>query len=166
LNTSPFQSRNYDTGVSMDAGSDEQLILEIKRVFPAPVDSVFGALSDSDKLRKWWGPAGLTVSSLNFRPHVGERYRIEMQPQDGEVFHITGEFRDVDWPARLAYTFAYEEPDNDDVETLVALTVRDLGGSTEVVLTQGPFKTDARRALHRDGWLDSFDKLDRFIVRS
>jgi len=130
----------------------------------APVETVFAALSDSNKLRKWWGPAGFTVSSLNFQPQVGERYRIEMQPRDGAAFFITGEFRDVDAPAQLAYTFAYEEPDEDDIETLVSLTLRDLAGSTEVVLMQGPFKTEARRALHRDGWLDSFDKLDQFII--
>jgi uncharacterized protein YndB with AHSA1/START domain len=152
--------------ISMDAQSNKKLILEIKRVFPAPVDAVFAALSNSDKLRKWWGPVGLTVPSLNFQPHVGERYTIEMQPQGGKPFHITGEFREVDRPARLAYTFNYEEPDDDDIETLVTLTVGDLGGSTEVVLTQGPFKTEARRALHRDGWLDSFDKLGRFIART
>ena len=128
------------------------------------MDTAFAALSDSDKLRKWFGPAGFTVSSLNFKPHVGERYRIEMQPPDGEAFYIMGEFRDVDRPARLAYTFAYEEPDVDDVETLVSLTLRDLAGSTEVVMTQGPFKTEARRALHRDGWLDSFDKLDQLVI--
>jgi uncharacterized protein YndB with AHSA1/START domain len=148
----------------MDARSDEQLILESNRVLLAPVDTVFDALSDPDKLRKWWGPAGFTVSSLNFHPQVGERYRIGMQPPDGEAFHITGEFRDVDRPARLAYTFAYEKPDKDDTETLVSLTLRDRAGSTEIVLTQGPFKTEARRALHRDGWLDSFDKLGQFIM--
>jgi uncharacterized protein YndB with AHSA1/START domain len=150
--------------VSKEARPDEQLILEIKRVVLAPVDSVFAALSDSDKLRKWWGPAGLTVSSLNFQPQVGERYRIKMQPRDGEAFFLMGEFREVERPARLAYTFAYEEPDEDDIETLVSLTLRDLGGSTEVVLTQGPFKTEARRALHQNGWQDSFDKLDQFII--
>lgn len=161
-----FPEHNYHAVLSMDAQSNEKLILEIKRVFAAPVDAVFAALSDSDSLRKWWGPAGIAVTSVNFRPHLGERYRIEMQPQGGEVFHLTGEFREVDRPARLAYTFAYEEPDDDDIETLVTLTVRNLGRSTEVVLTQGPFKTEARRALHRDGWLDSFDKLDRLIART
>jgi uncharacterized protein YndB with AHSA1/START domain len=149
----------------MDARSDE-LILEIQRLFRVPVHAVFAALSDSNELRKWWGPEGFTISSLDFQPQVGERYRIEMQPPDGEAFYLGGEFRDVDRLARLAYTFAYEEPDDDDIETLVDLTLRDLGGSTEVVLTQGPFKTQARRALHRDGWTDSFDKLDRFISAS
>ena len=59
----------------------------------------------------------------------------------------------------------WEEPDPDDVETLVELSFRDLGEATEVALAQGPFKTEARRELHRGGWTDSFDKLERLIAR-
>ncbi|MDP8993047.1 MAG: SRPBCC domain-containing protein [Actinomycetota bacterium] len=83
-----------------------------------------------------------------------------MQPPEGEAFYLTGEFREVAPPTRLAYTFRWEDPDPDDVETMVDLSFRDLGGSTEVLLAQGPFKTEARRALHRDGWADTFDKLE------
>ena len=57
----------------------------------------------------------------------------------------------------------WEPPNPDDVETEVALSFRDVGGSTEVALTQGPFKTEERRALHDDGWTDSFDRLERLI---
>ena len=146
----------------MAARSDE-LTLEMKRVLAAVPSVVFRAFSDSGELAKWWGPKGFTTLSLEFQPGVGESYRIEMQPPEGDRFHLTGEFREVDPPARLVYTFVWEDPDPDDVETLVALSFRDLGGSTEVALTQGPFKTEARRALHRDGWTDSFDKLERLI---
>jgi uncharacterized protein YndB with AHSA1/START domain len=100
---------------------------------------------------------------VEFQARVGASYRIEMQPPEGDSFYLTGEFREVDPPTRLAYTFTWEDPDPDDVETLVALSFRDLRGSTEVAFTQGPFKTEARRALHRDGWTDSFDKLERLI---
>jgi uncharacterized protein YndB with AHSA1/START domain len=86
-----------------------------------------------------------------------------MQPPEGDPFYLTGEFCEVDPPARLAYTFAWEDPDPDDVETLVELSFQDLGESTEVVLTQGRFKTEARRELHRNGWTDSFEKLEQFI---
>jgi len=144
----------------MEARSDE-LVLEMERVLPAPPPVVFGAFSDPNELVKWWGPEGFTIPSLKFHARVGETYRIEMQPPEGDPFYLTGEFREVDPPARLAYTFVWEDPDTDDVETLVALSFRDLGESTEVAFTQGPFKTEARRALHRDGWMDSFDKLER-----
>jgi uncharacterized protein YndB with AHSA1/START domain len=147
----------------MDARSDE-LMLEMERVLPAAPEVVFAAFGDPNELVKWWGPEGFTTPGLKFQPRVGERYRIEMQPPEGDSFYLTGEFREVDPPARLAFTFAWEDPDPDDVETLVALSFRDLGESTEVALTQGGFKTEARRALHRDGWTDSFDKLERLIA--
>jgi uncharacterized protein YndB with AHSA1/START domain len=140
------------------------VILEMKRVLPAAPSVVFGAFSEPNELAKWWGPAGFTTPSMEFEPRVGGTYRIEMQPPEGDSFYLTGEFREVDPPARLSYTFIWEDPDPDDVETLVGLSFRDLGGSTEVALTQGPFKTEARRALHHDGWTDSFDKLERLLA--
>ena len=142
-----------------------ELTLEMKRLLPAAPSVVFAAFSDPDKLAKWWGPEDLTVPSLEFDPRVGASYRLEMQPPGGDPFYLTGEFREVDPPVRLAFTFVYENPDPDDVDTLVELSFRDLGESTEVVFTQGPFETAARRALHRDGWTDSFDKLEQFISK-
>ena len=109
------------------------------------------------------GPEGFTAPSVEFDPRVGASYRIEMQPPAGDPFSLTGEFREVDPPARLAYTFAWEPPDPDDVETLVELSFRDLGQSTQVLLTQGPFKTEARRELHRNGWTESLHRLELVI---
>ena len=145
------------------ASRSGELTLELKRFLPAAPSVVFGAFSDPSELAKWWGPEGFTIASLEFRPRVGESYRIEMQPPEGGRFYLTGEFSEVEPPARLAFTFVWEDPDPDDVETLVALSFRDLGESTEVAFTQGPFKTEARRALHRDGWTDSFDKLEQLV---
>jgi uncharacterized protein YndB with AHSA1/START domain len=138
-------------------------MLEMKRALKAPPPAVFAAFSDSSALAKWFGPKGFTIPSLEFHPRVGGSYRIKMQPPDGDPFGLTGELRDADPPARLSFTFVWEDPHPDDVQTLVVLSFRDLGGSTEVSFSQGPFKTEARRALHRDGWTDSFDKLERLI---
>ena len=137
--------------------------LEIKRVLPAGRADVFGAFSAAEELSQWWGPEGFSVPSLQFNPRVGDRYRIEMQPPEGDPFYLTGEFREVDPPARLAFTFVYEDPDPDDVENLVELSVRDLGDSTEVTFSQEPFKTEARLDLHRSGWTDTFERLERYI---
>jgi uncharacterized protein YndB with AHSA1/START domain len=141
----------------------QPLILELTRVVPAGRSVVFGAFTGADQLAKWWGPEGFSVPSLEFAPRVGTSYRIQMQPPEGDPFYLTGEFREVDPPVRLAFTFVYEDPDPDDVETLVELSFQDLGESTEVVFTQGAFRTEARRELHRDGWTDSFDRLERLI---
>jgi uncharacterized protein YndB with AHSA1/START domain len=148
----------------MEVRSDHELMLEIERVIPAPRPVVFAAFSDPNELVKWWGPEGFTTPSLKFQARVGERYRIQMQPPEGDPFFLVGEFREVEQPARLTFTFVWEDPDPDDVQTLVDLSFRGLGEATEVALKQGPFKTEPRRALHRDGWTESFDKLERLIA--
>jgi len=94
---------------------------------------------------------------------VGGRYRIAMQPPEGDLFHLTGEFREVDPPARLAYTFVWEPPDPDDRETLVTLSFRQVDGLTEVNYTQAVFATEQRRALHEQGWRESFERLQQLL---
>ena len=147
----------------MAAGSNG-LRLELNRALPAPAARVFAAFTDPNELARWWGPKGFSIPSVQFDPHPGESYRIEMQPPEGDPFYLAGEFRAVHPPTRLAFTFRWEDPDPDDTETLVDLVFRDVGESTEVAFTQGPFQTDARRALHRDGWTDSFNKLDELLA--
>jgi uncharacterized protein YndB with AHSA1/START domain len=141
----------------------EGLTLEIKRVLEAPRSTVYRQFSEGDELAKWWGPAGFSVSSLDYEPRVGATYRIEMQPPEGDAFFLTGEFRVVEPDSRLSYTFIWEDPDPDDVETLVDLSFADVGDSTEVTFTQGRFRTQDRYALHRDGWGDGFDKLAELV---
>lgn len=130
---------------------------------PAPPDSVWRALTEPGELAKWWGPRGFTTPSIELDLRVGGLYRIAMQPPEGELFHLSGEFRDLDPPARLAYTFVWEPPNPDDQETVAALSLADMGDSTELALEQGPFATEERLALHHGGWSDSFEKLKALL---
>jgi uncharacterized protein YndB with AHSA1/START domain len=143
--------------------SGDGLTLRLKRTLHALPEAVYRALSDPEELAKWWGPRGFTAPSVEFDPGVGRSYRIAMQPPDGEHFYLSGEFRQVDPPARLAYTFRWDPPDQDDRETLVTLSLRDRGAGTEVLLTQAGFATEERRALHDEGWSESFGRLERVL---
>ena len=138
-------------------------ILEMRRAMPAPRSTVFAAFTDPAQLAQWWGPVGFTIPSVEFEPRPGAAYQIEMQPPEGESFFLRGEVREADAPNRLAYTFIWDPPDPDDVETLVELGFADQGEATDVDFRQGEFKTDARLELHRNGWSDTFDKLERYL---
>ena len=135
----------------------------MKRVLPAPRALVFRACTEPSELRKWWGPRDFTAPSIEMDLRPGGSYRIAMQPPDGDMFYLAGEFVEVDPPARLAYTFRWEDPDPDDRETLVTLSFGDLGESTEVLFTQGAFATEERRALHDQGWTDGFERLQELL---
>jgi uncharacterized protein YndB with AHSA1/START domain len=139
------------------------LRVQISRVLEVAPRILWRFLSEPGRLARWWGPAGFTSPSIELDVRVGGRYRIEMKPPDGDAFFLQGEFRTVDPPALLAYTFRWEEPDPDDRENVVTLSLTNLGDRTELALDHGPFVTEARRALHWHGWSDSFEKLARIV---
>jgi len=141
----------------------DPLVLSLRRRLPGPRVAVFAALSDSKLLARWWGPHGFSVPDVDFNPRVGDSYRIAMQPPDGELFHLAGEFREVDPPTRLAFTFRWEPPDPDDRETVVRISLEDRGERTEALLTQGVFATESRLTLHQQGWADSLDRLEQLL---
>jgi len=143
--------------------ASDGLWLRMTRVLPAGRTEIWRVMTEPGTLARWWGPKGFTVPGLSFEPRVGESFRIAMQPPEGELFHLDGEFREVEPPSRLAYTFRWDPPNPDDRETLVTLSFRDRGDDTEVELTQGVFATPERLELHDGGWTESFEKLEELL---
>jgi uncharacterized protein YndB with AHSA1/START domain len=138
--------------------------VRLERTFAAPRAAVYAALTTAEQLREWWGPRGFTAPRIDFDPQSGGSYRIAMQPPDGELFHLSGDFRAVEPPARLAFTFRWEPADSDDRETLATLELAEDGSGTVVRLTQGEFATEERRALHEAGWTESLERLAGYLA--
>jgi uncharacterized protein YndB with AHSA1/START domain len=145
------------------SGRAGRFVLELTHVLPAPRERVFAALTQPDDLARWWGPRGFTTPGIECDLRVGGRYRFTMQPPDGDAFHLSGNFLEVAPPARLAYTFRWDEPAPDDRETVVTLSLSAVGGGAELALRQGEFATEERLALHRGGWSDSLAKLSALL---
>jgi uncharacterized protein YndB with AHSA1/START domain len=146
----------------MDAGAGN-LVLELTCVLGAPRERIFRALTEPAQLAKWWGPHGFTTPEIDLDLRVGGRYRFGMRPPDGDMFHLSGEYLEIQPPNRLAYTFRWEEPDPDDRDTVVALSLGEVRDGAELSLSQGGFATEARVELHRGGWTDSFQKLRELV---
>lgn len=143
---------------------DGGLRLRLQRVLHAPRSVVFRALTEPKELAKWWGPDGFTIPSVESDLRPGGSYRIAMRPPEGDPFFLVGEFVEVVPQERLSYTFRWENPDPEDRETVVTLSLRDIGGTrTELVLSQGDFATEGRQALHEQGWAESLHKLEELM---
>ena len=139
------------------------LTIHIERVLPAPRSLVFRANTEPEELARWWGPRGFSTPRIDMDLRVGGRYRIAMQPPEGELFHLSGEFREVEPVTRLAYTFRWEEPVPDDRETVVTLSFGDMGEATRLTVDQGVFATEERRSLHEEGWTETVDRLEELL---
>ena len=138
----------------------KRFVLEQEHVVDALPERVFALLTEPAELARWWGPHGFTTPEIHLDLHVGGSYRFTMKPADGEAFHLSGEFLEVDPPKRLSLTFRWDEPVADDRETVVVLTLRPQEGATAVSLSQAEFATEERLELHRSGWAESFEKLE------
>lgn len=93
---------------------------------------------------------------------MGGRYRIEMHPPSGNLHTVTGTFREVHPPGRLAFTWAWEGKDMG--ETLVTLEFQDRGDSTNLVLTRELFPTQEMRDEHAKGWGGCLSRLAQLVA--
>lgn len=137
---------------------DRELV--ITRVFDAPRELVFRAWTDPEQFARWWGKAGMTVTSATRDARPDGVHRSCLRSSAGQEFWAGGRFREVIEPERLVFTFAWDRyegmPAN---EMLVTVTFAEEGGKTRMVFTQTPFLTLEACESHRGGWNESFDKL-------
>jgi uncharacterized protein YndB with AHSA1/START domain len=140
------------------------LRLHLQRELPASMAEVFSMNTRPELLAQWWGPEGFSVPAVEMQARVGGSYRITMQPPEGDAFFLSGEYLAVEDGSRLEYTFRWDPPDPDDRETVAVLTFRDLGESTALGVDHGDFATEARRALHVQGWSESLDRLEALLA--
>ena len=140
-----------------------QTTLRLTRTFAAPREKVFGAWTDPEELKKWWGPPGYATPSVEVDLRMGGKYRLGMRKlPDGPIFYLAGTYREVRPPEKLVYTWQWEaKPELGD--TLVTVEFHDRGGSTEIVLTHELFPTEKARGDHERGWSSSWDKLAKIL---
>jgi len=140
-----------------------EITLNLRRIFKAPRKRVFRAWTDPEELKKWWGPEGYATPSAEVDLRVGGKYRLGMRKlPDGEIFYLSGIYREVRPPERLVYTWRWEaQPEHG--ETLVTVEFREVGDSTEVVLTHERFPTETARDDHNRGWSGCLDRLAKLL---
>src|SRR5262245_44126361 len=97
------QGALHNSGRVMSEQASQQT-LHLEKTLAALPDRVFAACVEAEKLAEWWGPAGFTSPSIEIDLRVGGRYRIRMQPPEGDAFHLRGEYREIDAPNRTVFS--------------------------------------------------------------
>jgi uncharacterized protein YndB with AHSA1/START domain len=133
--------------------------LHLSRTIAAPREAVFRAWTSPEALKRWWGPPGYETPEVEVDLRVGGRYRLAMRKgPTGELFYLSGTYREVEPPARLVYSWRWES-EAEEEETLVTVEFLARGPSTEVRLTHERFVTEEARDEHRRGWGGCLDRL-------
>ena len=134
-------------------------VLRLERSYPAPREALFRAWTEPGELVKWWGPKGFTVPICEMDVRPGGGWRTCMRSFKGNEHCVRGIYREVNPPERLVFTWAWEQGDMKDVETLVTVEFHDRDGATDMVLTHDGLPSVSARDAHDQGWSSSLDCL-------
>ncbi|MGI8564830.1 MAG: SRPBCC family protein [Candidatus Dormibacter sp.] len=102
----------------------------VTRVFDAPREVVFKAITDPNLIPKWWGPRSQTtiVDKMDLRP--GGAWRFIGREPDGSEYAFHGVYHAIVPPERIVNTFEFEGmPGHVLMETV---TLEDVDGKTRM----------------------------------
>jgi uncharacterized protein YndB with AHSA1/START domain len=133
-----------------------QVVEEVR--IDAPPEAVFQALTDPAQIPLWWRvPGAYETQEAEMDVRVGGSYRFAGTSARLTRFTVTGEYRIVDPPHHLCYTWTpdWHEGARDSV---VDIKLARDGAATRVTVTHTGFSTEAARDGHR-GWRAVVDAL-------
>ncbi|HWN68518.1 MAG TPA: SRPBCC family protein [Haliangium sp.] len=139
--------------------------IRIERIFNAPRERVWKALTDPALVAQWWGRGNKLVIE-RMEVHRGGHWRFVEHGPDG-VHGFEGRYREVTPPERVVQTFEWDGmPGHVAVETLI---LEDLGDGRTKIVNISLFHTTEERdgMLHsgmEQGLNQSYAALDRVLA--
>ena len=138
---------------------------EITRIFDAPRELMWEAMTNADHLRHWWGPRAMTNILCEIDARPGRKWRVHQRvdgnqspggsPQ-GSIFKFRGEIREAVPPEKIVQTFGMEGMFED--QTIVeTMTLTDLGNGKTLLKVVSVFEgmDDTTAFAARQGLVDS-----------
>jgi uncharacterized protein YndB with AHSA1/START domain len=141
--------------------------IRIERVFDAPRDLVFAAITDPELIPQWWGPRGTTTIVDQMDPRPGGSWRFVLHNADGSETAFRGTYRELSPPERIVQTFEWEGmPGHISIETAI---FEDLGDRTKLTTTSLFHTTEERDGMLASGMErgmnETYTRLDELLTR-
>lgn len=131
--------------------------VRLERMLPSPIEDVFAAWTDPQAMAQWLSPTGRAEVEADVR--VGGRLRVVMVG-DGRRIEHTGEYREVDPPRRLVFSWISPYTGGEPSLVTVRLTAES-DTETHLVLVHEHLPADAVES-HGGGWSGILDNLERY----
>ena len=150
--------------VTLTTPNDRELVLT--RVFDAPRELVFEALTTPALLKRWYGPAGWTLEVCEIDLRVGGAWRYVTRKPDGKAVGQRGVYREIVPGERLVHTESWEDWDAGEMLVTTVLTEQD-GRTTFTSTTRVPSQ-EVRDTLIQSGMADQagavYDQLAQLLA--
>jgi uncharacterized protein YndB with AHSA1/START domain len=150
--------------------------ITFEREYDASPETVWKAWTDPELLKKWWGPANVSIPECEVDLKVGGRFYIVMEA--GEAM---GEYKGTLWPMEATFTavepnvqlsykaFAWTEGMKDDtmIDQGTKISFAEVDGKTKVTVHATIYKVGPKAGMAVQGMEMGFnqqlDKLAAFL---
>jgi uncharacterized protein YndB with AHSA1/START domain len=142
--------------------------IRMTRLFDAPRQLVFEAMTRPEHVKEWWGRLGdgysVPICEIDLRP--GGRWRfVNRHPQGEAAFH--GEYREIAPPGRIVFTEIFEE--FPDAVSIVTAELAEEGGKTRLTATVLYPSAEVRDMVLASGMSTgagiSYDRLEDLVAK-
>ena len=138
----------------------DESVLHVTKFIPAPQKNVFEAWTTPDLVERWFFPDGMKSVLDYWDAEVGGSFRISII-DDEDVYSTNGVFQEISPFHKLVFTYGWEEEES--VETLVTVELRNRDDGTDVILSHEGIDTDEIEA-HKEGWLSALSNLAKLYM--
>ena len=140
----------------------------LNRTFKAPIELVWEAWTDPEKLQQWWGPRGFTNPLCIWEAVRGGNIRIDMKAPDGVIYPMNGTMLELQPLRSIIFKSGALDADGNAIfEVLNKVYFEAQGDHTTLTLelTVEHIVDAARPYLGgmEMGWNGSLDKLELFL---
>jgi uncharacterized protein YndB with AHSA1/START domain len=153
---------------SFEVTTPSEQEIRLPRLFDAPMQLVFDAMTKPEHVKEWWGRLGdgysVPVCEIDLRP--GGKWRFVNRHPNGEVAFY-GEYREITPPRRVVFTEVFEEyPDTVSVVTSV---LTEENGKTRLTATVRYPSEEVRDLVMSTGMTHgagiSYDRLEDLVAQ-
>ena len=147
--------------------------MALARTFDAPVEQVWTAWTDSERVMQWWGPTGFTAPVARMDVREGGTSLVCMRTPDGHDLYNTWTYRHVVPQERLEFVQHFSDeagnqldpaqlglPPDIPREVPHVITFRALDENrTELTVTESGYSSDQIVEISRAGMEQCLDKM-------
>jgi uncharacterized protein YndB with AHSA1/START domain len=116
-----------DKGVGVNAApgtatpqAGETLEMVLTREFDAPLSRVWQAWTETEEVKRWWGPQGFTAPIVEMDVRVGGTSLVCMRSPDGQDFYNTWTYTVIEPEQRLAFVQHFSDAQGNTVSPVDA----------------------------------------------
>ena len=146
--------------LKVETRGDREIVMT--RVFDAPRELVFTALTTPELLKRWFGPHGWTLTECEVDLRVGGAWRFLSKGPDGRTMGMRGVYREIVPPERIQYTESFDEW-AEQGSALITTTLAERDGRTTLTCVSLAPSREVRDAVIRTGMehgaAETYDRL-------